>query len=148
MRIVLLTPDRLAHLFLGIRTTASIIHHNYATSGFTLSAVALHEKTVGDPVEVCSDYKKTANRGSALGCVAARSPTLHPGKYMLYAFQVTFSLSLSLCLCKLDIDWEEGNDVRLMQEGSQSSSSAKRELISFNYLNWSLLPREAWRVED
>lgn len=49
-------------------TTASVIHHNYSALRFTPSAVVLHEETVGDPVEVYSDYKKSSNRGFALCC--------------------------------------------------------------------------------
>lgn len=77
-------------------TTASVIHHNYSTLRFTLSAVVLHEETVGDPVEVYSDYEKSSNRGFALCCVVVRSPTLHPRKYVLRAFQIMLSLPLQI----------------------------------------------------
>lgn len=67
-------------------TTTALIHHNYSTSHFTTSAVVLHEKTVGDPAEVCSDNKNTTNRGSALcGNMFAHSA---PEQSLLYAFQV------------------------------------------------------------
>lgn len=79
----------------GIHTAAAVIHHNYHTFRFTLSAVVLHEKTAGDPVEV---YNKKRPLIGVLPCAVWWCVRLlcTLRKYILYVFQVMLSLPLQI----------------------------------------------------